>query len=217
MKAGHFSAKIPGQLSAEINTVSYTTRWDTIGAVSLGTAQFAAGELSPGFTRRMQISCHLPEDCVRLIVRWRYITPVGTAGANDFYQIENAFAVAGNIAPARILLPRRDVEVVAVAHSYYQTWLGSTVMQESGSIAVTSPGTALRITVPLPLMRARPGGLDMKVYSPTTGAAGKAAGSSGDVNASVVYSTSTYAEVSLTGLTAGATYRFHLSASAQAW
>lgn len=195
-----------------------TTSDGSVSGVVLGQATMYAADLSQGYLRRLQVSAQVPTDAARLVFRLIYAGPTGTAGAADWYQVENAFLVAGNVGPVTLRPPRADDAASWALRYYFQSWLGGTIAQETGTTSIIAAAATDRETVYLPgAMRDRPGGRNVQIYSPVTGAAGKAAGPSGDVDAVVIRVSATNVVVQLSGLTPGDVYRFHVSVSAQWW
>tara|TARA_R110000822_G_scaffold285610_1_gene406938 strand:- start:569 stop:3388 length:2820 start_codon:yes stop_codon:yes gene_type:complete len=215
-------ANLSGQVFAYVAYANAITPMDTTDGSYTGmTALFTVSNptLTSTSNTRLGGSFFLPADAQMLSIRIVF-NPTGTAGANDWLQIENAFVVEGNYAPLWTQ-PRKYSDAKRAVRRYRsETWPSTTPQTLQGAYYMRASHATTYITVPFPDMNGKYTGDPIgTAYSPVTGAAGKAADITAvaDVTATVISEGLHAGTVEMTGCTVGNTYAVHVEMDAEMW
>ena len=215
-------ANLSGQVFAYVAYANAITSIATTDGTYTGmTALFTVSNptLTSTSNTRLGGSFFLPADAQMLSVRIVF-NPTGTAGADDWLQIENAFVVEGNYAPLWTRPRKYEDAKRAVRRYRSETWHGPTPQTLQGAYYMRASHATTYITVPFPDMNGKYTGDPIgTAYSPVTGAAGKAADISAgvDVTAGVLSEGLHAGTVQMTGCTIGNSYAVHVEMDAEMW
>jgi hypothetical protein len=169
--------------SALAITVRYTTA-TTEQVVTLASGQYSSGDAflsgtSPTLTTSWQDISHsftLPVDATQMMIRYQFL-PVGTAGAADYFEIEDATIVLGNVAVTPVS-GEFDNALERATQEYRTTYaygVSEGIITDVGALKLSSIGNATEMNSDFSLawldpMRAIP---TVAIFSPDTGDSGK--------------------------------------------
>jgi hypothetical protein len=193
-KAGGDYSAASGNLFATLRSTTHTSEQSiTLASGQYSTGDVAVGTLTMALTTGLQSfeeTFSVAADVTQLSVRLQAV-PVGTAGANDWFEVEDIMLVVGSEV-IDSTEPNAEQSLIRAQEQYFTTYPANSTpgsiqpLGALGAIALgSSSDSAFSIPVVMPTpMRAAP---TVTVYNPATGASGTVRNTtdSSDVSATV--------------------------------